>query len=31
VARRWQAAVKKQVDEQIRARFAAVFDVVLKD
>ena len=26
VVRRWQAAVKRQVDEQIRARFAAVFD-----
>ncbi|HLY12671.1 MAG TPA: hypothetical protein VKW04_25425 [Planctomycetota bacterium] len=31
VARRWQVAVKKQVEEQIRARFAAVFDAVQKD
>jgi len=31
VARRWQAAVKKQVDQQIRVRFAAVFDAILKD
>jgi len=30
VARRWNAAVKKQVDEQIRARFAAVFDAAEK-
>jgi len=31
IARRWQAAVKKQVDEQIRSRFAAVFEAVQKD
>jgi hypothetical protein len=31
IVRRWQAAVKRQVDEQIRARFAAVFDAVQKD
>jgi hypothetical protein len=31
VARRWQAAVKKIVDEQIRTRFAAVFDAVEKN
>jgi len=30
VARRWQAAVKKIVDEQIRARFAAIFDAAEK-
>ncbi len=30
VARRWQAAVKKIVDEQIRERFAAVFDAAEK-
>jgi len=30
VLRRWQAAVKKQVDEQIRARLAAVFDAAEK-
>ncbi len=30
VARRWQAAVKRIVDEQIRARFAAVFDAAEK-
>lgn len=30
VARRWKAAVKKQVDEQIRTRFAAVFDAAEK-
>jgi hypothetical protein len=31
VARRWQAAVKKIVDEQIRTRFAAIFDAVEKN
>jgi hypothetical protein len=31
VARRWQAAVKKEVDLEIRARFTAVFDAVQKD
>jgi len=31
IARRWQAAVKRIVDEQIRARFAAVFDAAQKD
>ena len=31
VARRWQAAVKRQVEEQIRARFSAVFDTAQKD
>ena len=31
VARRWQAAIKKQVELEIRARFAAVFDAVQKD
>lgn len=30
VARRWQIAVKKIVDEQIRTRFAAVFDAAEK-
>jgi hypothetical protein len=31
VVRRWQAAVKRQVDEQIRARIAAVFDAAQKE
>lgn len=30
VARRWKAAVKKVIDEQIRTRFAAVFDAAEK-
>jgi hypothetical protein len=31
VVRRWQAAVKRQVDEQIRSRISAVFDAAQKD
>ncbi|MBV8880929.1 MAG: hypothetical protein JO332_13240 [Planctomycetaceae bacterium] len=31
VSRRWTAAVKRQVDEQIRSRFAAVFEAVEKN
>lgn len=31
IARRWQAAVKRQVDLEIRSRFAAVFDAAQKD
>jgi hypothetical protein len=31
ISRRWQAAVKRQVDEQIRMRFTAVFDAAEKN